>query len=143
MDVIDWAENLKRRFKKEASHEAIDYIVGNVVDGVETTVSPVPGIRFIETDSGLLIAWKHGTTITHLLAPDKTAVLVRGEEKWPSGQTRKNDALLAVADAELEGRDKDAERILRNFMDRGPIAMQRREDALVVHEKRKIRVRKR
>ncbi len=142
MDITDWQEDMKRRFKNDSSLLAIDFIAGIVVDDLQTTVPPVTTVKIIESDSGTLIAWKHGKTIDHFLSPQPAEILVRGEERWPSGHTRKNDSLLAIADAELRGNKAQADRLLRRFLDTGPIATRRREDRIFKRDKKRIRIRK-
>ena len=126
-DFTDWYDDTKRKLKTPISKQCLDYIR----DIVNSELSSVPAkvrerVQFIETDGGSLIAWRRGKRIYHLLTPNQGEILVRGDDVWPRGMTRRYDQMSRVLDARIN--QEDDAKVLRNFLSNGPIAQQRRQD---------------
>ena len=120
MEIDDWVADAKRRFKKESSHQAIDFISA-LVQGEDKT-GPYDRVKSTETDGALLICWRHGNVIERFFTPDGLNILTRGIDNWPRGATRKYDELCDILDEKLRGNEEEAERLTRKFLDKGPIA---------------------
>ncbi len=119
MDILDWYILRTEKAKTDVVQACVDRIAvyafeytGYGFEIKEPTLSPkaVQRVKIIETDGGLLFGWLRGSNIYHLLVPDNgdKEILVRGEENWPRGVTRKLDMLIKVIDAKLN-EDHDEE----------------------------------
>ncbi len=140
MDVTEWHEGISRKFKTGASRKAIDHILSVVTDSPIDEVSS--RVKSVETDGGVVIAWKHGSTIDHFFSPEQTDIKKRGVERWPRGMTPRYDKMCTIMDAELNGSDARRETALSSLLFDGPIAKQRREAEVRKSKRKTVRRKK-
>ncbi len=140
MDVTDWHDEVKRKFKTYASQKAIEHILSIVVDSPIDEVSS--RVKSIETDGGTVIAWKHGGTIDHFFSPDQAEIKKRGVERWPRGMTVRYDRMCTIMDAELNDSDARRETALSSLLFDGPIAKQRRKEEARKRNRKTVRRKK-
>ena len=123
-EFTDWYDDTKKKLKTPIAKQCLDYI-RDIVNGELSTVPAKvrERVQFVETDGGSLIAWRRGQRIYHLLTPNSGEILVRGDDVWPRGMTRRYDQMIKILDARIN--QEDDNKTLRNFLSNGPIAQQR------------------
>lgn len=142
-DFTDWYNDTRKTLKKPITQQSLDYIRDIVLGNIKPVPQKVRSrVQFIETDGGNLIAWARGNRIYHMLSPNSGEILVRGEENWPRGMTRRYDQMTKILDARINGDDDSRE--IDRFLREGPIARQREEDRKRAERRmnRKIRLKK-
>ncbi|MEK0326691.1 MAG: hypothetical protein QQN63_13415, partial [Nitrosopumilus sp.] len=132
MDILDWYLYRTEKAKTDVVQACVDRIAmyafeytGYGYEIEDPTLSPktTQRVKILETDGGILFGWLRGSNIYHLLVPDngEKEILVRGEENWPRGSTRRFDMLIKMIDGQLNN-DREAEDIaFGNFREKFPI----------------------
>lgn len=139
MELEDWSSRENRKSNNNSSKKAINHIEGIITESDIEELSP--RVKHMETDGGILIVWrKSSSNIIRLFVPSPNEVMVRGEERWPRGLTPRYDALCQILEAKLNGRDDFADKLLRQLLDKGTIAMgrqSRQEEVVYASSKRR------
>lgn len=126
MELTDWVDRENRKSKKASGKKAIRHVEELALD--EEIEDPSPRVKGIETDGGKVIVWRRSSSsIIRLFVPLPGEIMVRGEERWPRGLTPRYDSLCQIIEAQLNGRKEFADKLLRKFLDNGPIATERAE----------------
>lgn len=132
MDILDWYEYRTEKAKTNTIQACVDRIAayafeytgyGYEIKDPVLSSKVTQRVKILETDGGILFGWLRGGNIYHLLVPDNgdKEILVRGEENWPRGNTRRFDMLTKMIDAQLN-KDREEEDIaFGNFRERFPI----------------------